>query len=141
MSTTDTDLEHLRLLSIFHYIVAGITALFSLFPLIHLVLGIGLITGALEAHEDGAEVIGWFFVLFALAWIACGLALAICMACAGRSLKLRRNHRFCFVVACVSCLFMPVGTILGVFTIIVLMRPTVKAAFGEPVRSVAAARS
>ena len=29
------DEEHLRILSIFHYVVAGIVALFSLFPVIH----------------------------------------------------------------------------------------------------------
>jgi hypothetical protein len=33
-------------------------------------------------------------------------------------------------VACVSCVFMPIGTILGVFTILVLSRPSVKSAFG-----------
>jgi len=34
------DLEHLRLLSIFHYIVAAITALLSSFPLIHVTIGL-----------------------------------------------------------------------------------------------------
>ncbi len=36
----DQDLEHLRLLSIFHYVVGGIAGLFACFPCIHLVLGI-----------------------------------------------------------------------------------------------------
>ena len=31
-----------------------------------------------------------------------------------------------------AALSMPFGTVLGVFTIIVLMRPSVKAAFGYP---------
>jgi hypothetical protein len=31
----NVDYEHLRLLSIFHYVVGGITAVCSLFPLIH----------------------------------------------------------------------------------------------------------
>jgi hypothetical protein len=130
MSTTSTDIEHLRLLSIFHYIVAGLTALFSLFPLIHLAIGIGLISGALDEQSGEAEVVGWVFVVFAILWIACGFALATCIAFAGKCLKLRRNYRFCFVVACVSCVFMPIGTILGVFTILVLSRPSVKSAFG-----------
>ena len=33
------DEEHLRLLSIFHYVVAGLGALFSLFPLIYTAMG------------------------------------------------------------------------------------------------------
>ncbi len=32
----DQDLEHLRLLSLFHYVVGGIAALFGCFPFIHL---------------------------------------------------------------------------------------------------------
>jgi len=38
---------------------------------------------------------------------------------------------FCFVVACIECLFMPFGTVLGAFTIIVLMRPSVKNLFAQ----------
>src|SRR5947207_1900012 len=33
------DSEHLRLLAIFHYVVAGLAALFSLFPLIYTTIG------------------------------------------------------------------------------------------------------
>jgi hypothetical protein len=48
---------------------------------------------------------------------------------AGYFLSLRKYYTFCLVMAGIECLFMPVGTVLGVFTIIVLMRPTVKAMF------------
>jgi hypothetical protein len=34
-------------------------------------------------------------------------------------------------MAAVECLFIPFGTVLGVFTILVLQRPTVKAMFSE----------
>ena len=33
------DKEHLRLLAIFHYIVAGLAAMFSLFPLLYTTIG------------------------------------------------------------------------------------------------------
>ena len=36
---------------------------------------------------------------------------------------------FVFVVACCECLFMPFGTLLGVFTIVLLSREPVKSAF------------
>jgi hypothetical protein len=39
------------------------------------------------------------------------------------------HYIFCLVIAAVECIFMPFGTVLGVFTIIVLQRPTVKAMF------------
>ena len=40
---------------------------------------------------------------------------------------------FCLVMGAVACMFMPVGTVLGVFTIVVLMKPSVKELFGEAV--------
>jgi hypothetical protein len=33
------DAEHLQLLAIFHYVVAGVAALFSFFPLLYSVIG------------------------------------------------------------------------------------------------------
>jgi len=36
-------------------------------------------------------------------------------------------------VAAVECIFMPFGTVLGVFTIIVLNRPSIKALFQQEV--------
>jgi hypothetical protein len=48
------DDEHLRLLSVFHYVLGGITALFALFPVFHLVFGlvILLLPARLESAED-----------------------------------------------------------------------------------------
>ena len=50
--TVRQDEEHLRLLSIFHYVVAGLAGLFALFPPIHLLVGLALLTGALGADTD-----------------------------------------------------------------------------------------
>ena len=36
---------------------------------------------------------------------------------------------FCLVMGAVECVFMPFGTVLGIFTIIVLMRESVKPLF------------
>ena len=58
-----------------------------------------------------------------------GLAMAICILMAGRSLARQRRYLFAFVIACLECFFIPFGTILGVFTIIVLSRESVKTLF------------
>jgi len=55
--------------------------------------------------------------------------LAVLMIIAGRFLAKRRHHTFCIVVAAIACLFMPFGTILGVFTLVVLMRDSVRLQF------------
>lgn len=132
------DEEHLRLLSIFHFVVAGVTALFSLFPIMHLVIGLALVSGLIQP-DNGDRVpafFGWFFVTFAAVWIAFGLCFAAAIALGGRFLQQRRHYTFCLVIAGFSCLLMPFGTVLGVFTILVLMRDSVKELFDQKARGV-----
>jgi hypothetical protein len=66
---------------------------------------------------------------FAAFFIVAGWTLAGLMVLAGRSLAARTRYTFCLVIGAVECLFMPVGTVLGVFTIIVLVRESVKGMF------------
>ena len=127
------DAEHLKLLAIFYYITAGVTALFACIPFIHLFMGIMFIfAGAVAgAKGDGAPpmIIGWFFVVIAGLIILLGWTLAVLKFLAGRYLATRKHYTFCFVIAALSCLSFPYGTVLGVFTIIVLARPSVKRLF------------
>lgn len=125
------DYEHLRLLSIFHYVVGGLAAVFSLFPVIHLVMGIAMVTGRMDAEQD-AVWFGWLFILFAAGMIVVGLSFAACLIVAGRFLSRRVHYTFCFVMAALACMFFPFGTVLGVFTIIVLSRTGVKELFEQP---------
>lgn len=123
------DLEHLRLLSIFHFVVAGIAALFSLFPVLHLWLGVAMLGGSVAENDPAGGVAGCFFVGVALLWMAGALTLAVCLAVAGHSLRHCQRYTYCLVIAGVTCALVPVGTVLGVFTILVLMRPSVKEMF------------
>jgi hypothetical protein len=124
--------SHLNLLAIFHYVVAGISALFALFPIFHLAMGIWIIfsPATFAARDEHVPVfVGWFFVLFAAIWIFFGLAFAVALAFAGFNLQRRKYYVFCLVMAAVACFFMPFGTILGVLTIILLTKPEVKQTF------------
>lgn len=134
MNSKNQDEEHLRLLTIFHYIVGGITALCACFPLIHLVIGMTMLFAperlSGSEHAPGPErVVGLFFTVFAAAIILLGWALAAANIYAGRCLARREKYTFCIVVAAVNCINTPIGTVLGVFTIIVLVRPSVKQMF------------
>jgi hypothetical protein len=42
-----------------------------------------------------------------------------------------KNRMYCMVVAGIECIFMPFGTILGVFTLITLTKDSVKGIFAE----------
>ena len=127
----DTDAQHLQLLSIFHYVVAGFIALIFCIPIFHMAIGIAMIAGGLDngAAEPPPMALGWFLVLFAGAFILAGWSLAACVVAAGRFLAQRRRYVFCLVTAAILCMIMPFGTVLGVFTIVVLVRPSVKGLF------------
>ncbi len=132
---SDSDREHLRLLSIFHYVVAAMMFLFCSFPLLHVAIGLALVTGSFPGSnaqgEQLPEAFGWLFVAFPGAMVLSGWSLAAAMVVAGRRLSKMESRMFCLVVAAVGCMFMPIGTALGVFTIIVLMRPSVQLAFSS----------
>ena len=138
----DQDLEHLRLLSIFHYVVAGLTALFACFPIFHLAFGLVMFfaPGSLESnnHPPPGELrfIGLFFAAFAGTFILAGWTLAVFILLAGRNLARHRRYTFCLMVAGIMCMLMPFGTVLGVFTIVVLVRPPVKELFDNQVGQV-----
>jgi hypothetical protein len=126
------DEDHLRLLSIFHYVVGGLAGLFSLIPIVHVVLGLLFIAAPEKFAGNGQPppaFLGWIFVLLGVMFIVLGLVVAGCVVAAGRFLAQRKHYTFCLVTAGVECLFMPFGTVLGVFTIIVLMRDSVKQLF------------
>ena len=131
--TENKDLEHLRLLSIFHYVVGGLIALFACFPIIHLVIGITFLTTDFPQQpgepEFPSKIFGLMFTIIPLFFIIIGWTLAIFTIIAGRKLSNHKSYMFCFVIAAILCVFMPFGTILGVFTIIVLMRDSVKELF------------
>jgi len=129
------DTEQLRLLAIFHYVVAGLAALFSFFPLLYAAVGTIFIFVARHGspkpgEELPPEFLGWIFAVIGSLLFLLGIAIAICVLIAGCSLAKHRHYWFAFAIACVECLFIPFGTILGVFTIIVLSREQVKALFG-----------
>src|SRR6266496_1738205 len=127
------DEENLRLLSIFHYVVAGIASLFGLFPLFYVGMGALMLCDKFDAsHPDPmARPFGWVMIFIgAFFFLAC-LAFVVCLVIAGRYLTRRRHYTFCLVAAALACMFMPFGTVLGAFTIVVLQKDSVRQLFGH----------
>lgn len=146
--------EHLRLLSIFHYVVGGIGYVVSMIPCIHLALGIFFLVAPPEKFSPPkievsngqtveveqvqpvtpfpSKLFGGIFVGVASMIILGGVTLSSVIVTAGRRLAARRSHTFCLVVAGIECLFMPFGTVLGIFTILTLVKPEARQLFGLP---------
>jgi hypothetical protein len=132
---TTSDRDHLRILSICHYVLAGLFFVFGGFAILYLAIGAAIVAEAPAgpAGNGPPEFMGWIFVGFAGFMIAFYWGMAAALALAGHCLSQRKWRTFCLVTAGFACLFQPIGTVLGVFTFIVLLRPSVRDAF-EPVR-------
>ena len=61
------DAAHLRLLSIVHYVLAGLVALFALFPIAHLTAGLAMVSGRTPGPPPPVDlrIFGWMFILIA----------------------------------------------------------------------------
>jgi len=131
-ATAAADASQLHTLSILYYVLGGLNALILALTL--LLVGAVVVLAARQpadpaaATGDSTTVTG--IVLFI--YLAAFLFSAVCAGLqfmTARRLRERRSPRFCQIVAGLSCLSVPLGTLLGVFTFIVLARPSVQAQF------------
>ena len=130
------DEEHVRILSIMFYVFGGLGALGGLFPLIYVALGVAFLSGGMGGPRGGGPPpeMGWFFIVFGGGISLFIWAMALCTLFTGYNLSRKKRYMFCFVIACICCMSVPLGTILGVFTIVVLARPAVKELFEQSSR-------
>ena len=162
------DREHLRLLSIGHYVVGGLAIFFSSIFIFHVIFGAALLTNprwlnptpvpvstpAAPSNETATDeanpsptpvsvpsrrraahgdqppaFLGYMLVAVGSVAVLLGWTIGALLIYSGRCLARRTRRVFSMVVAGVSCLQVPLGTILGVFTLVVLQRPTVQALY------------
>ena len=132
------DEEHLKLLSLGYVISAATAAFFSLFGLMYMMIGLTVGAAISHSHEFAAHTgqeppafVGWIFGGIGLAVFLMMIILAAVKFRAGSCIKKRKSRTFCMVVAGISCLEFPYGTVLGVFTFIVLGRESVARLFNS----------
>jgi hypothetical protein len=127
----DRDESHLRTLAICHYVFGGITMVFSCFAIIHIVLGIIFVNNpdAFNNSKGGLpppDWFGWMFIGIGSCVIVLGWTLGILNIYSGRCIAAHRRRTFSLIIAGIDCLSVPLGTILGVFTFVVLLRDSVR---------------
>ena len=133
---TQQDRDHLRVLTILHYVFAGLGLLGIAFTVGHYAMMRTFMNPEMMKHaknpppEGFMDMFIWIYVIMGVVIIT-GMTLNFL---ATRWLKARKNRTFCFIVAALNTLQVPFGTGLGVFTIFVLARDTVRQAF-EPTES------
>ena len=125
------DASHLQVLSILYYVFAALDAL----SLLAVIGGVAVFSAFAARPESslGHDAEGRAFLVFLFcAVFVVNLILTALHLLTARRLRQRRGRAFCQIVAGLTCLSFPLGTALGVFTFIVLGRPSVRAAFGDP---------
>jgi hypothetical protein len=139
MQPSSIDDEHLRLLA-WGYVFSGVmTALFSLMGLVYALIGLAMSRfGSYMANngtqpislptESMATVLGVFGVIFFLVVASLAVAKLVVASC----LRRRKSRMLCLVVAGITCLGVPYGTLLGVCTFLVLGRDNVIEQFAHP---------
>ena len=133
VSAVSDNRKTLKLLSTLHYVMGGVTLATSLLALPHIFTGLFAIH-APESFDDGdpisSLIFGWMFLGMGVLFLVGCLVIGIIILLSAGGLRRRRRYWFSFVVACIECLSMPLGTALGVFTIITLSKPEVKTIYG-----------
>jgi hypothetical protein len=127
------DADHLNLLAIFHFIGAGLAVLGILFlaghfALMHMVFANPKFMENQKQPVPPAQVFAilkWFYLAGAVWFVTSGVLNLI----SGLCLRARKGRTFSQVVAGINCLHLPLGTVLGVFTIVVLSRESVREAY------------
>lgn len=113
------------------FLIKGILTLcFSLFFLLY--VGMGFFFGAIIALDPTTDAPfnpGIIFIVIGGIGILITVTLGILTLMASKYLKEVRNYNFIFAMAIVNCLTGILGILLGVFTIIELHKPEVKALF------------
>jgi hypothetical protein len=121
------DLNHLKLLGIFHTVWGILAILFGLlFGIVYIAIGAN---SSLEISGNlRPETAHQIFQVVGLVALVLSSIYGILMIIAGGKLRKQRSYGFCFFVSILDLFGFP-SIVLGIFTLMVLVRPTVKDLF------------
>ena len=127
------DEEHLKLLSLFHYISGGLTLAFSFIFVFQFLIFFAIFKNLPIDRFDtvmtgGQNIAPVFFNFFLYLWFIIFIifiVIGILEILAARFITLRKYRVFTFIIGILNLFSFPYGTILGVMTIIVLNRYSV----------------
>jgi hypothetical protein len=74
----------------------------------------------------------WIHTAMGAVYLVGGVVLGTLALITARNLGRRRGRTFCIAASAVQCVAMPLGTVLAIFTILALSRPSVVRSFETP---------
>ncbi|MEI7908389.1 MAG: hypothetical protein WCK77_02005 [Verrucomicrobiota bacterium] len=126
-----TDIDQLRLLAIFHFVIAGLAIVGLGFLGLHYVIMHTVMTNPemWKNQKGGGPPPEQFFAIFKWLYVVLGSLMVVGGVgnlLSGLFLRKQVNRVFSLIVAGIDCVQFPFGTALGVFTFIVLLRDSVR---------------
>jgi hypothetical protein len=124
------DAEHLKLLAVFHFVVAGLSIVGLGFLCMHWFFMHSIFDNPemFKHAKDGPPpkeffaIFKWFYVVIGVCIVTGGIANLV----SGWLILQRRARVFSLIVAGLDCAFVLLGTALGAFTFVVLLRDSVR---------------
>ena len=124
--------NRIDLLGTLHYVFGVLTALTFSIPIIHLVIGIVMLMGTINGGDAAPRAVALAFIIIPLIVIIIGWVLAALIIASGYLMRARRSYTFCLTISFLECLLVPLGSILGVFTILALSKEGAAKLFEQP---------
>lgn len=128
-----TDANHLKLLVVFHWVLAGLSLVWiGFFYLHHQMLDMVINSPEMWQDAKSAPPPAEFFAFFQYFYLAAGTLVilhGLSNALSAYCLHRRQARMLSLIVAGFNCIFFPFGTALGVFSFIVLLRDSVETKF------------
>jgi hypothetical protein len=131
--TAEKDRQYLRVLSIFWYVVAGLYAVAAVVSGLYIAYGVWMAGWSAPARGGVSVTTFGYFLVAVGVWLVLFYGVFAYLAyLTGRSLVEYRRWKFVFGMAVALCVVGGVPIlVLGVFTIVVLSRESVKAQFAR----------
>lgn len=127
MTSTAASLEqkksYLDILAVFHYVNGGLAAVATLAALAFLGIGMGAASNW-GRHFEPEPTCALVAIMFLVLVVAGGYAILNLLA--GRAIQARKNRALILVTAAINCVNVPLGTLLGIFTFVLMVDPQVE---------------
>ncbi len=121
--------DNINTFATLHLVKGILTILLSLFFLLYIFLGSALMFAPIDNQSDMPFNPGTFIIIIGGFGFLITVILGILTILASKYLRERRNYNFVFAIAIINCISGVLGIILGIFTLIDLNKPHVKAQF------------
>lgn len=118
--------KHLRSIEIFHYVYGAMVCFGGIFMLALVALGAVLGSGGMTTDQDVPTWLGPVLSTLGIVLFVLIEAIGLLNIHSGRCIGKRKNRTFSMVVAAFNCLSIPLGLVLGIFTLVTLSEEPVK---------------